>query len=806
MKKIKFITVAFCVLLSLKLYSQQTEKFIDTEKDKKGGIMFARLSVPQPSNDRGNIVLLQELLSLPSNITFKPIDSIIDKTGMVHKAYQQFYKGAKVIGGDYVLHIKNGNIRFINGAYVAVKNDISVAPELSVKDAENFATNEVMKRKTNKANLQLTVTFKEMAFLEDPATEQVRLAFKVFVNATNDIISENEFIDAATGKLLLTENLICSFKPPNAVGSAQTSYSGTQTITTDVIGSQFRMREVRNGSVNILTRNANNSSSFSGIPTSATDVFDNDNNWLANEHGSDRVGYDAHWAAEKSFDYWLTIHGRNSINGAGMNVNSYFHFGSNENNAYWHKTYQSMYFGDGGSLFKPLGSLDVCAHEYGHGITQFTVPGGGLGSSGESPALNEGFSDIWGASVEAWAAPTKQRWLIGEEIMNNGKNSLRNMQNPNDNNSQTQGPDTYQGTNWSNSNAPHTNATLLGHWYYLLTQGGSGTNDIGNSFSVTGIGIDHASKIAYRTEQLLNPSANHAMVRTMSIQAAIDLYGAGSCDEIAVTKAWYAVGIGSNYNTTLTINGDDFVCSTSSNSYIVTGLPAGATVTWSASPTGIVNINSPNSLQTTISKITNGIITLVVTTSNGCVGGFIGSKNIVIGPQTSTNIAGLNPPLGVSPGELLELNVLEGGSSYLWEVEGGTVSGLNNQQSVTIQVNQCPPNITNGYINVHVTITNACGTGNTYTEATTVDCGTGGGFRLSPNPSNGVITVDGQLKNKNIKEIKIADKLGNIKKQLRFSGFEQRVTIDLSFLPTDIYYIQIFDGKTWEAKQISIKR
>lgn len=444
MKKIIYTSVVFCILLSHNLYSQQTEKIIATEKDKNGIIMFARLQENQPSNEVIDNALLKELLSLPNEIEYRTIDSLIDKSGMVHKAYQQYYMGFKVIGGDYVFHVKDGSVKFINGTYIAIENDIATKPFLSEKEAELIALNSIKSRNTEKgASLLLNSEFKELAILKDWSTKQIRLVFKILIDATNDMISEIIYVDALNGKVLLTENLFCSFLPPNAIGSAQTSYSGTQTITTDVIGNQFRMREDRNG-VNIITRNANHSSSFINIPTTATDIFDNDNNWLANEHGSDRVAYDVHWGIEQTFDYWLNVHGRNSFNGNGMDVNSYFHFnsGNGADNAFWHRVTNSMYYGDGHSIFRPLVSLDVCAHEFGHGISQFSVPGGGFGSSGESPALNEGFSDIWGASVEAWAAPTKQRWMIGEEIMNNGKNSLRNMQNPNDPNSQTQGPDT----------------------------------------------------------------------------------------------------------------------------------------------------------------------------------------------------------------------------------------------------------------------------------------------------------------------------------------------------------------------------
>ncbi len=207
-----------------------------------------------------------------------------------------------------------------------------------------------------------------------------------------------------------------------------------------------------------------------------------------------------------------------------------------------------MYYGDGdGDFFNPLTALDVCAHELGHGITQFTA--GLTPGTQESGALNEGFSDIWGACVEHWAAPNKQTWLIGEEIMANGSDCLRNMQNPNDFLAgEGSHPDTYHGNFWDNNGNSHTNSTVLSHWFFLLSQGGNGTNDIGNSFTVNGVGIDHAQRIAYRAEALyLTSSANYAAARTATIQAARDLYGNCSNEVIASTNAWFAVGVGNAF-------------------------------------------------------------------------------------------------------------------------------------------------------------------------------------------------------------------------------------------------------------------
>jgi hypothetical protein len=140
--------------------------------------------------------------------------------------------------------------------------------------------------------------------------------------------------------------------------------------------------------------------------------------------------------------------------------------------------------------------------------------------------------------------------MIGEEIMRPGQGAaLRSMSNPN----QFSHPDTYQGFYWrstavgaSDNGGVHQNSGVLNYWFYLVSQGGAGTNDKGNAFTVTGIGIDKAARIAYLTEQLLSPTSNFASARAMAVQAATMLYGATSAECRAVTNAWYAVGVGSS--------------------------------------------------------------------------------------------------------------------------------------------------------------------------------------------------------------------------------------------------------------------
>ncbi|MFM7839309.1 MAG: fibronectin type III domain-containing protein, partial [Chitinophagaceae bacterium] len=98
-------------------------------------------------------------------------------------------------------------------------------------------------------------------------------------------------------------------------------------------------------------------------------------------------------------------------------------------------------------------------------------------------------------------------------------------------------------------------------WFYILVNGESGVNDLGNAYAVTGIGWEKAARIAYRNLTVyLSASSGYAAARTGAIQAATDLFGAGSAEVIAVANAWYAVGVGCQY-------GAVCYCASSANSF-----------------------------------------------------------------------------------------------------------------------------------------------------------------------------------------------------------------------------------------------
>ena len=115
--------------------------------------------------------------------------------------------------------------------------------------------------------------------------------------------------------------------------------------------------------------------------------------WSAAEHNNanqDRVAGDAHFGAAMSYDYWKLVHGRNSFDGAGAQVCGYVHYddtpgdGHGYDNAGW--TGAEMVCGDGGTRYRPLTSLDVCAHELGHAVCQYTTAPTAARLTGLAPA------------------------------------------------------------------------------------------------------------------------------------------------------------------------------------------------------------------------------------------------------------------------------------------------------------------------------------------------------------------------------------------------------------------------------------
>jgi Zn-dependent metalloprotease len=551
--------------------------------------------------------IISEVLQLPIEYTFQKSSkkTVIEKTGEVHQRYNQYVNGVKIEFSEIITHTNiNGKVVAFNGAYYMLGR-INMIPSVNASTALNNAVQTMGVQTPMWEDKEMSVFAKyskpegELVVFEDRNEKaNYHLAWKFDVFAKGQAIREIAYVDAHTGKLLFTNPIIkhtgdygfennhsevISYVPNKnevkeatyfsviAIGYADTKYSGNNRQIETISVGGYSLLSKPNG-VTIVTYDAHNApASDSSLITSIYDP-NNNNDWTAAEFpGKSQGELDAHWGTEQVYDYWSTVHGRNSFDDNGEPLVSLVHVDTDYDNAFWNGTYMS--YGDGSSngnegngKFDILTSLDICAHEVGHAIMDYTAD---LVYEREQGALNEGFSDVWAAAVEYYSKgtgpvtnPNPEVWLMGDEIdRRTGSVGLRSMSNPKEKGK----PDTYQGDYWvpatvaegcitpnKNTNdycGVHTNSSVLNYWFYLTSVGGNGTNDNGDAYYVSAVGIDKASLIAFRTQNLyLTSTSDYADARVGAIQAAIDLYGDCSAEEQAVTNAWYAVGVGAEFS------------------------------------------------------------------------------------------------------------------------------------------------------------------------------------------------------------------------------------------------------------------
>jgi Zn-dependent metalloprotease len=477
-------------------------------------------------------------------------DVVVDADGDQHVRYDRTYRQLPVLGGDFVVHLApNGSYR---GADRATTRSVSVAdikPALSAPKAAGLAAGAL--RAANAGETLKKVTAKPQLVV-DALHGAARLAWRtnaVGQDSLGNPVARTVLTDARTGRQIDAWDSI-----ETATGDGKSLYGGTVPLETTLSGSTYQLKDPTRG--NTYTGDAANKTDlcilgicFSRAP--ATLFTDADNHWGTGAT-ADRAtaAVDAQYGTNKTWDYYKSVHGRNGIAGDGKGSYNRVHYGSNYNNAFWDDSCFCMTYGDGdGTTFGPLVALDVAGHEMSHGVTSKTAA---LTYSGESGGLNEATSDVFGTLVEFYAGSASDPgdYLIGEKIVRPGfgKSALRYMDQPS--------KDGNSADCWSSSVGNldvHYSSGVANHFAYLLAEG-SGGKVIGgvqhngttcNGASLAGIGKDKLGAIWYRALTVyMTSSTNYAGARTATLNAAKDLYGAGSSEYNAVAATWSAVSVG----------------------------------------------------------------------------------------------------------------------------------------------------------------------------------------------------------------------------------------------------------------------
>lgn len=251
---------------------------------------------------------------------------------------------------------------------------------------------------------------------------------------------------------------------------------------------------------------------------------------------------EAHDGLGHTHRMFLDAFGRASIDGHNMRLDAVVHYGDRYDNAFWDGS--RMVFGDGdGQVFESFTrSLTVIGHELAHGVTQHAA---GLEYQGQSGALAESISDVFGSLVEQHAlgqSSDQASWLIGAGLFTplvQGR-ALRSMLEPGtafDDDVIGRDPQPahmrdYIVTNDDNGGV-HLNSGIPNRAFALT------------ALTIGGNAWERAGQIWYDTltSGRLSRAVTFTAFATATVEAARTRYGSDSPEARAVRECWNAVGV-----------------------------------------------------------------------------------------------------------------------------------------------------------------------------------------------------------------------------------------------------------------------
>jgi thermolysin len=476
------------------------------------------------------------------------ISTIQDDTMIGGRAFErlgQSYQGLPVFGGQVVRQMDGRSMVSVTGRlYEAVVVDVnpSIAPERAgVVAAASVGAGARVHGETTLGIL--------------PVESGYRLVYRMTV--LSDWAIQDVYVDADSGEIVLSASAI---RTQATIGEGNGMRGSRRKMSTNQTSATFqavdKLRTAQAFTLAFPGTLARVNAFFRTMALFNSDVAtDSDNVW------TDAAVVDAHVFQGWVHDYYFARFGRRGMDDRNGEVDSIVHplarseanrqpddiVFSYINNALY-CCQGVLMFGDGdGRTFNSFAAgLDIVAHEWSHGVIEFTS---GLLSRDEPGALNEAFADIMGAATEFYHYPVgtardQADWLIAEDVVLVSPGYLRSLNNP----SAAGYPDHYTlrrhiGTS-TDQGGVHTNLTIATHAFYLAVAGGRNRE---SGMTVPGLGVanmDRMERVFYRAfTQLMTPNSQFSDARRATLQAASDLYGDGSNERAQVELAWNAVGV-----------------------------------------------------------------------------------------------------------------------------------------------------------------------------------------------------------------------------------------------------------------------
>lgn len=443
------------------------------------------------------------------------VKSSVDARAMTHVRMKQLHHGVPVRGGDYLAHY-DARGRLVSSSQIFVDHLESIDATPSV---------------TKEAAMAVARSYGTLHDARLVVTERAVLVWEVTVEGVTDDYRID--VDAKTGLIVQKTGLRMSER-----GSGRGVFGDRRDVFyTRDLGDNVMVDQSR--SITIATYDGRNDTSYGGrrIFTSFSGTA-----WDTDHPIAPGAAVDAAYHVGVTVDFFADTLGRKRWVDGDTEIPLLVHYDRGFENAQYSPIHRSINFGDGGDQQKPLAAfLDIVAHEFTHGITADLSE---LSYDGESGALNEALSDIFGACVEHSVNPDdRNNWLHGEGSLKNVDGADRDFTDPHNSNPRqpahmSELEDTSSETDHGNV---HANSGIINQAAYLMTMGG--TNSVSNVTVSQGIGWDKLAQLFYRlNEHHLNSHSGFKDAAGGTLDAAREL-GFTSSDIQSIQCAWIAVGV-----------------------------------------------------------------------------------------------------------------------------------------------------------------------------------------------------------------------------------------------------------------------
>ena len=408
--------------------------------------------------------------------------------GRTSLRYQQVVDGVPVLGGELIVSLSADRaLKSLNGETSPAAYKVSTTAAIPAVDAKKQAREAVSKwyRRSQSA---LNVSNPELAVYDPhligPGNAPAGLVWKMEVSDSGELaIRELVLVDAVRGGIRLHIDQI-----DRALDRKTYTANGTSTTPGSLVCDESQP-------------NCTN--------------------------GSDVDADLAHKYAKDTYDFYLSHHGRDSIDGHGMTIVStvdWYDTGGCPN-ATWTGT--QMRYCNGAPQ-----ADDVVGHELTHGVTQHES---GLHYYYQSGAINESLSDVWGEFIDltngAGTDTAAVRWKMGEDFP--GLGVIRDMADPPAYGDPDKMTSAHYYTGSSDNGGVHENSGINNKAAYLITDG-----DTFNGKTVAGLGITKAAAIYYEVQtNLLTSGSDYGDLHDYLYQGCLNIVGqdgitASDCNQV----------------------------------------------------------------------------------------------------------------------------------------------------------------------------------------------------------------------------------------------------------------------------------